>query len=450
MRFEDFKEKLFNKANEIGFSEFELYYVTGDNFSVQIFKHEIDKYTVSNSVGVCFRGMFSGKMGYAYSEAVDEETIDMLVSNAKMNAESIEKDDKEIIFGGSNEYPRLNAYNGELRKVGADEKINLAKQLEAETYSYSDKVVRTSACIVSTEDFTKRITNSKGLDIEFKNNIIYSVISPVVQIGNEVNNAYSNDIGKAIDDLDIIKLSHDAVDDAINSLGGVTVQSGNYNIIFKNKASASLLNTFSAIFNAENAQKGLSLLNGKEGNKIASEVVNIIDDPLLENGVSSATFDDEGVATYKKNIISKGILNTLLHNLKTASKQGISSTGNASKATYSSPIGVAPTNLYIESGTSTFDELVKKLNNGLIITDMQGLHSGAKPLTGEFSLSAKGFLVENGIIGRAVDQITISGNYYNLLNNITKVGSDFRFNLGGVASFGSPSIIVENISVAGK
>lgn len=450
MRFEDFKDKLFNKANEAGFYEFELYYVTGDNFSVQIYKHEIDKYTVSNSVGMCFRGILNGKMGYAYSEAIDEHTMDMLVSNAKMNAESVEKDDEEIIFEGSKEYCILDAYNEELGKVKADEKINLAKQLEAEVYSYSDKVVRTSACIVSTEDFTKRIINSKGLDIEFKNNIIYSVISPVVQIGDEVNNAYSNDIGKSIDDLDIIRLSHDAVDDAISSLGGVTVDSGNYDIIFKNKASASLLSTFSAIFNAENAQKGLSLLNGKEGSKIASEIVNIIDDPLLKDGVSSTTFDDEGVATYRKNVISNGTLTTLLHNLKTANNQGVSSTGNASKATYSSPIGVAPTNLYIENGTSSFDELVKELSHGLIITDMQGLHSGAKPLTGEFSLSAKGFLVENGSVGKAVDQITISGNYYDVLKSVTKIGSDFRFNLGSIASFGSPSIIVKDVSVAGK
>ena len=161
-------------------------------------------------------------------------------------------------------------------------------------------------------------------------------------------------------------------------------------IIIKNEAMVSLLKTFSSIFSGDAAQKGLSLLNNKEGEIIASELLTIVDDPLLDNGLGSAPFDDEGVATYRKEIVSNGKLQTLLHNLKTANKYNIKTTGNGFKSSYSYSIGVSPTNLFIQKGKYSLEELMTKLDEGVMITDFAGLHSGANSITGDFSLAAKG------------------------------------------------------------
>ena len=209
----------------------------------------------------------------------------------------------------------------------------------------------------------------------------------------------------------------------------------------------SILSTFAGVFSGDAVQKGLSLLKGKEGEIIASKQVTLLDDPHLENGLASVPFDDEGVATKKKDIIHEGKLMTLLHNLKTANKGNTKSTGNGFKNSYASPVGVSPTNLYIQKGEKSFEELLKDVGEGLLITEFAGLHSGANSITGDFSLAAKGFYIKDGKKDYPVEQITVAGNFFDLLKNIEEVGSDLKFPM---SSIGSPSVKITELSIAGK
>ncbi|MDZ5035223.1 metallopeptidase TldD-related protein, partial [Clostridium perfringens] len=134
-------------------------------------------------------------------------------------------------------------------------------------------------------------------------------------------------------------------------------------------------------------------------------------------------------------------------NLKTANKGNTKSTGNGFKNSYGSPVGVSPTNLYLKNGEKSFDELLKEVGEGLIITDFAGLHSGANSITGDFSLAAKGFYIKDGKKDYPVEQITVAGNFFNLLKDIEEVGNDLKFPM---SSIGSPSVKISELSVAGK
>ncbi len=149
----------------------------------------------------------------------------------------------------------------------------------------------------------------------------------------------------------------------------------------------------------------------------------------------------------KKCIIKDGKLTTLLHNLKTANKAGVKSTGNGFKSSYASPISVSPTNFYIEPGEKSLDEILKTVDTGLMITDFAGLHSGANAISGEFSLAVNGFFIENGEVSFPVEQITAAGNFFNIIKNIELIGSDLKFPL---SSIGSPSIVIKELSIAGE
>ena len=162
--------------------------------------------------------------------------------------------------------------------------------------------------------------------------------------------------------------------------------------------------------------------------------------------MASCAFDDEGVATKAKNVIENGVLTTLLHNLKTAHKQGVATTGNASRS-YASPVGVSPSNFYFVPSEISYDELLTRLGDGLIITEVAGLHAGANAISGDFSLSAKGFRVREGKRAEAIKQITVAGNFYTLLKSVEAVGADLKF---GTGSYGSPSLLIESLSIAGK
>ncbi|MBS4053737.1 MAG: TldD/PmbA family protein, partial [Thermaerobacter sp.] len=220
-----------------------------------------------------------------------------------------------------------------------------------------------------------------------------------------------------------------------------------YKVLLRHDVASELLATFASSFSAEAVQKGLSLLKDKLGEAIMSSSITIIDDPLLPERPNSAPFDAEGVATKTKTVVGEGKLVTLLHNLKTAKKDGVASTGNAHKAAFNAPVTVAPTNLYIQAGGKVYAELVAELENGLVIIAVQGTHSGANPVSGDFSLSAYGYLVEDGKVVRPVNQITIAGNFFAMLSNIQGVGNDLLFKYGSVAS---PSLLIGSLAVSGK
>ena len=140
--------------------------------------------------------------------------------------------------------------------------------------------------------------------------------------------------------MDADAIARDAVDEALFMLKAAPVPSGTYRAIIEAKCMPDMLGAFSGVFSAESAQKGLSLLAGKEGEMIASEAVTLMDDPLLPGGLGSQPFDAEGVATRTKAVIENGKLTTLLHNLKTARKAGVKTTGNAAKAGYAGAVNV--------------------------------------------------------------------------------------------------------------
>ena len=210
---------------------------------------------------------------------------------------------------------------------------------------------------------------------------------------------------------------------------------------------ADLLQTFCGIISAESAQKGLSLLKGKLGEQVAAQCVTLIDDPLLLDGLEARPFDDEGVASAAHTVIENGVFQTFLHNLKTVHKDGVETTGNASRAGYASSVHVAPSNLYFQPGRRSVEEMLASIGEGLVITEVSGLHAGANPVSGDFSLLSKGYVFQNGKRGKGVEQITVAGNFYDLLSSIRELASDLVFPLGGI---GSPSVDAGELSISGK
>lgn len=442
-----FVKELFSKAQEEGFSEYEVYYVDRESLSISVYKEEVEKYNLNNSAGLSFRGKFGDRIGYSYTEILDEDAIEMLVKKAKENVLAIENNDIQFIYEGDKEYKEISTYHEELEDIPADKLINIAISMEKEAKKYCNKVESFSGCSVSYSSGKYGIINSKGLNLSNKSNLLTAYVVPIVKDLDKMYDGCGYVVAKSLNDVKPDKIAKMGVDEALSKIGGTSIASGNYKVIINNEAMVSLLSTFAGIFSGDAVQKGLSLLKDKKGEIIATDIVNLVDDPHLEDGLASVSFDDEGVATLKTYLIKNGKLNSLLHNLKTANKAGVKSTGNGFKASYASPISVSPTNFYIEPGINSLEEMTKKINKGLIITDFAGLHSGANSITGDFSLAAKGFYIEDGIKTHPVEQITVAGNFFTLLNNIEEIGSDLKFPMSSV---GSPSIVIKELSIAGE
>ncbi|MDP4089939.1 MAG: TldD/PmbA family protein [Bacillota bacterium] len=447
----EFKDKVFKRAVEEGLKEFEVFYSRDENLGITVYQGEIDKYSLSCTMGVGFRALINERMGYSYTEKLDDESVEFLVKAAVDSAKNIDSEEKEFINSIPEKYENIDTFNEYLEEVTTEEKIKLVMDLEREARASSGKVVNIGYCGLGCGAEERGIFNSHGIEASNRSNYIYAAVNPVVSDGNKKYNEFSYRMGNRFENLNPSELAVEAVREAESRIGGETVESGRYKVVLRNDVAAELLKTFSGAFCADNAQKGLSLLKGSEGSIIASERITLLDNPLMKDGMSSTPFDGEGTACCEKAVIHEGELKTLLHNLKTAAVDGVRTTGNASRPSYSSPIGVSPTNFYFQSGKFSLVELLKELGEGLLITDVAGTHSGANAITGDFSLAAKGFVITDGKLGKPVEQITIAGNYYQMLKDVIETGSDLKFILPSSSGyFGSPSLLVNELAVAGK
>lgn len=443
-------DKIFQEGKNSGLNDMEVYYSAGSSLSLKVFQKELDGYSLSESEGLSLRGLYNGKMGYSYTEKVDETSIEQLVRDLVENATIIDSEDEEFIFEGSKEYKKVHSFNPALDEVKEEDKIAFVKSLEEEAFKLDKRIESVQGCVYGDGYGEIIMSNTKGLYLHDKNNLAYTYISVVAKEGEDIKTGLAFRTGNDFSKFNAKEIAKEAVDEALALLGGKSVKSGDYKVIIRNSAAADLLEAFAGILSAEAVQKNLSLLKGKLNEKIASEVFTLIDDPYMEGGLASISFDGEGVACKYKKVIDKGLLKTYLHNLKTAKKDGIETTGNASKGSYKSSIGISPSNFYVEKGERSLDEMVKDTDKGILITDLQGLHSGLNSVSGDFSLASLGYLIEGGKVTRPVEQITVSGNYFEMLKNIEEIGSDLKFGLPGGAYIGSPSLKIKKLSIAGE
>ncbi len=441
---------LFERGREKGMSEMEAFIQKRKKLNIRVFKGELDDYSISDEEGLSFRGIYRGKMGYSYTEKLDGSSIDMLIEKVVDNASIIDSDDEEFIFEGSNEYKKVNSFNDQLDRVSNEEKVKFTKLMEAEALKYDKKVYAVDYCIFGEEMVHSIMINTRGLNLEDKSNIAYASISVMVKDDDDVKTASRYLISNDFNSFNPKTLAVEAVKEGISLLGADSVESNGYPIIIRNDAAATLLEAYSSIFSAESVQKRLSLLKGKINEKIANDIITLTDDPFMEGGVMTRSFDGEGVASESKNIIEKGVLKNYLHNLKSAKKDGVKSKGNGYKGSYKSTVSIAPTNMYIQKGNSRLEDMVEGMERGLMIIDLQGIHSGTNPVSGDFSLSAHGYLIEDGKISKPVNQITLSGNFYDLIKEVIEVGNDLKFTFPGGGYIGSPSLKIRELSVSGK
>lgn len=445
-----FIDLVMEKAKQQGIGQWELYSSQGESFKVNIYQGEVEDYKVNTSLGVSLRVLEGGRVGYAYTEALDEEAADFLLENARQNARVVESDDPQQIFPGSPKYEQVDTYSPKLAELTPQWKIDAAMRMEKAAWAASDKVKTVSACTLQSVEYDVMIVNCAGLHLTHRGNALYAYVEAAVQDGEVVQTALGYSCYTGAEAFDFEGIASRAVQLALDKCAAVKIPSGSRMVAIENEAFCDILETFAGIFSAENTQKGMSQLSGKEGQTIASAVFSLIDDPLMAAGLQSRPFDDEGVATYTKAVVESGVLKTLLHNLKTAAKQGVTTTGNASKAGAAAPIVVSPSNFYVQPGEYSQAELLKQMGHGLLVTEVQGLHAGANMVSGDFSLAARGFLVENGQRGAAVEEITVAGNFYELLRDIVAVSSDLKFSMPSQSYVGAPTVLVKKLAVSGE
>lgn len=442
MLYTDLKEKIFRKAST-RFDQYEIFINSTITSSVSTYNDELKKYEVSETGGISFRGILGNKEGYAYSENISEDSIDYLLESALQVIESTDENEEIYIYKPDNKesFER----NIRIDRVDSKELIEKARSMDSICRSVSDEIHQVEGGI-SEVFFKEYIANSYGVE-KYEENKYYSAgCYVIIKKGEEMKGNSEYQIKNSFEELEIEKIAKKAVDLTEKDFGAETIKSGKYDVVIKNSTFASLINNLISSLSAHSVQKKMSPFSREDiGEKIGSELLTISEKKKIEGLDIVFSFDGEGIYKESYNYIKNGVLTNFAHSIETATKDGIESNASSQRGyKYKAVAGIGM--IEVEEGDLSYDELLSKMDNGLVITAIQGLHSGLNAVSGEFSLPCNGYLVESGKEVRAVNQIIISSNVKELLNNIEAIGNDSKIGY----LYKIPSVLISNINVSGE
>ncbi len=444
--FNKFAGSIVDKAIKAGATSAEAYINDGNELDIEISMGKIQKLLRSGSKGVGLRIFKNGRRAFVSSSDLSEKAVNSLVHKAVIFADEATPEEYNTLPPEYTKAPveDLELIDNSIESIPLDRKISIAKEMEQAAFDFDKRITKTRASSYGDSRYTTYLTNSDGLAVSYTSTSCYLGISVTAEDkGHKQSNGYG--VGKRFfADLPENKwIAEEASKGALMTIGGDKVKTQKVPVVFDRTLSTILLGAIAGGINGERVFRDQSFLKGKLNEKIASDLVTVIDDGRMKRGARSRPFDGEGVLTNSKPVVENGILKTYLYNTYSANKAGTKSTGNASRGSYTGTPGIGPLNFYMQKGNTSKENIIKSVKNGLLILDFVG--GGPNTLTGDFSAGIAGVWIKNGKLGQPVAKVTVAGKLLDMLTGIEAVGDDLLFE-GGT---NCPTIKIKEMTVSG-
>ena len=406
----------------------EVFIDEDETIDIETMNDKLEKYETSSVSTYHIKALYNNKIVPINTEDISNPEI---IVNNIINFSNVLDIDKKTTFAHD-----LDIRNNIKEKENKDYKkiindlISLNKYKEK--YPNIDNIN-----MYYTDKYNKVSIINKDVNLIDTSNINY-IYGEIVWRENNINQTgWFNLISLEYDFSKIEEKFIERVNDVKNKIRAVSYKTNKYNVIIKNSEVFKILNRYKDMYDAEQIRNKLSPLTKVYNKQVFSDKITIVEDPLNESLVGRRIFDIEGNATYYKELIKDGKFITKLYNNKNAILENTNPTGTSG--------GVR--NMYIVPGSNSYEELIKEMNNGIIIDSLEGLHAGANTITGELSLQATGYEVKEGKISKALKLIIMQTTLKELFNNVICVGNDLEmFSVTG----GSPSILFKDVTIVGK
>lgn len=419
----------FQKAKAKGIENIQIVETTENTGQIELINKELETFEISNHTGYQIKAEYNGKTVKASSDYLDESILDTIIMKATYTDSKYQDD-----------YLTDKTHNNkidDMPQIEISNELDVLKELDniRKNYPEIDSLTLSYSEIYE----KKRIVNSNGVDIETACHL-YEFVPEIVTKEKDSTTSYDRVYLKT--NKDSLNMKDNLIKDikmALKQAKKEKLETKKYDIIVDSTVMKSVLSNFIDMLSATNIRQKISCLEGKLNEKVFSDKLTIVEDPKNEDYPGATTFDDEGTETKKKEIIKDGVLKTYLYNIKEAKEQNQKTTGNG----YSS---ISTRNMYIKPGDKTLEEMMKKLKNGIYITDCMGsMNTAINPNTGNISLQIFGFIIENGEIKCGFEPSVMTTTIFELLSNIEEIENQVTFIKRSV---GSPCLLVKDISIA--
>ena len=439
------KEAWIQCALDKGMESFEIYESLNSSKELTWFDNKMDTFVSSSILGTSIRGIVDGNVANMALEHVDDSQMESVIDSLMEQAKTITTKEKDTLRKPETietvEYKRVWIHPS-MQQVQ-----EVMKTIEKKAMAYDSRIQQVAYLGWEESKGYRQITNSYGIDVMDEDEIQYLAMSVVAQDGDDIKDKTNIELVYDLSVFDIDGFVEKVCKEAILKLNASSLPSQTCPVIFEKKAMTSLFGAFTGLFSGDLIYKGISCLKGKENTQIFSDLITIVDNPRNTEALSVATFDDEGCPTYEKKLVDKGIFRLALQSTKSAIRNHCQSTGNGFKSGYASSVSVQPLNCNIEPGSHSLEELMMAMKDGLVITDLAGLHAGIDFVSTNFSLQCSGYLVKNGKRDKSVTLITVAGNFLNLMKDVNLVGNDLEWKYHTIVC---PSIYFNKCAISGE
>jgi PmbA protein len=423
----------------------EAYAEESRHTEVRAHRGEVEGLEFAESRGVGVRLITGGRLGYAFAADPSTEEVREAVARARENASVATEDEHNVLPGAQPAEPLPSLFRESLAGTPTDRKVEVALELERVATSSDERVKKVDHTEIGDAVSRVAIASTAGVDAEYARTDCWAVVEALAEDGDETQAGWSFRVGRDLDELRWRDVAAEAVERAARMLGATKPPSSKVPVVLDPFAASSFLGVLAGALSAEAVQKGRSLFASLVGERVGSELCTLVDDGRLLDGPAAAPFDDEGVPTGRTELFAGGVLKGFLHNTYTAHRGETTSTGNARRGGYKSPPDVGTSNFFLQGGTTPVADLLARAEGGVLIQDVSGVHSGANPISGEFSVGATGLRIENGALGAPLREMTVASTLPEMLAGIAAVGDDLRF----FTSVGVPTVLIAEMTVAG-
>lgn len=420
-------------------------------FEARAFGGAIESLSSAEPRGAGVRVVSAQRVGFAYTTDLSERGLGEVVNAARDNSAHAAADDAAGLPRPSLEPPgRLEGLVDDAQSaIAPDRKVDFVLELERAAKSQDDRVRAVEDAVYSDAESEVAVATSTGIAGAYRRTDAWGYVVVIVEQDGDTQVGFDFELGRSLASLDAQSIAASAASRGLRVLGASKIPSARMPIVFDPYVAGQFLGVLGQALTGEAVQKGRSLFAGRLGDSVAAPGLTLVDDGRLEGAPGSAPWDDEGVATERTEVIADGELRSFLYDTKSARREGRSSTGNAARAGFKGVPHPSPSNLALESAERSAHDVLRSAGSALLVQDFHGVHSGANPVSGDFSVGATGLLLEDGTPGRPVKEVTIAAPMLEILGGIVAVASDRRWlPFGG--SYGGATTLVAEMTVAGR
>ena len=425
----------------------DVYIVTSSTFNTNVRLGQVDKLEQSISKGMGLRIFKENATAITYTTDFADKSVRNLVkqvldivrvSNADKHNGLAPKEALGVYDG------RLMLFDEAMAAIPADKKIDIAKEAEAVGMKYDKRITNSNGSSWYNSSSQVTLANSDGFLGQYKTTAASLSVGLLAEENGVKQTDYWFTVSRFADKLASAReVGEEAARRVTRKLGARKVKSQVVPVVVDPLIGRQFVSLIFGSASGRNIYRKSSFLLDRLGEQIASPVVTVVDDATMADEPSSRPFDGEGVRASQVTVVERGVLESYLCDSYSARRLNQKLTGTTARS-WQSPPFVGSSNLFLRAGGSSPQEIIKSVKNGLYLTGLIG--QGFNPVTGDISYGAYGYWIENGEVTYPVQEITLAGNMLTVLKNISMVGNDLSFKLGGTAA---PTLLISEMTVGG-